>query len=159
MLLWLMILQYVGEEGEACELKAAVVVSSPWNLEVGNVALKSTWLGREVYSKTMGTNMKELAARHQEEVSKNTRIDFPRLMKTKYLYEFDREVQCPTWGYPTLGAYYRDASSVDSLLAARIPLFAINATDDPVSQNNSCPRLYSLTLIHSDCSRCVDTPC
>lgn len=35
--------------------------------------------------------------------------------------------------YPTVGAYYRDASSVESLLAVRIPLFAINARDDPVS--------------------------
>lgn len=43
-----------------------------------------------------------------------------------------REIQCPTWGYPTVGAYYRDASSSDSLLAVRIPLFAINAEDDPV---------------------------
>jgi predicted alpha/beta-fold hydrolase len=32
-----------------------------------------------------------------------------------------------------LGAYYRDASSVDALLAVRIPLFAINAEDDPAS--------------------------
>ena len=46
---------------------------------------------------------------------------------------FDREVQAPTWGYPTEGAYYRDASSCDSVLAVRIPLFAINAEDDPVS--------------------------
>ena len=45
----------------------------------------------------------------------------------------DREVQAPTWGYPTEGAYYRDASSCDSVLAVRIPLFAINAKDDPVS--------------------------
>jgi len=44
-----------------------------------------------------------------------------------------RELQGPTWGYPTEGAYYRDASSCDSLLAVRIPLFAINAEDDPVS--------------------------
>lgn len=45
----------------------------------------------------------------------------------------DRVVQGPTWGYPTEGAYYRDASCCDSLLAVRIPLFAINAEDDPVS--------------------------
>jgi len=47
-------------------------------------------------------------------------------------YRFYRELQGPTWGYPTEGAYYRDASSSDSLLAVRIPLFAINAEDDPV---------------------------
>lgn len=44
-----------------------------------------------------------------------------------------RDVQGPTWGYPTEGAYYRDASSADSVLAVRIPLFAIHAEDDPVN--------------------------
>jgi predicted alpha/beta-fold hydrolase len=46
-----------------------------------------------------------------------------------------RLVQCPTWGYPTEDAYYRDASSVDSVLSVRIPTLAINAVDDPVSQS------------------------
>ena len=45
-----------------------------------------------------------------------------------------REVQGPTWGYPTEGTYYRDASSSDAVLAVKIPLFAIHAKDDPVSQ-------------------------
>jgi len=44
-----------------------------------------------------------------------------------------RYIQGPTWGYPTEGAYYRDAASTDSLLAVKIPFFAINAEDDPVS--------------------------
>jgi predicted alpha/beta-fold hydrolase len=44
-----------------------------------------------------------------------------------------RVVQAPTWGYPTQGAYYRDAASVDAVLAIRIPFLAINAEDDPVS--------------------------
>lgn len=46
--------------------------------------------------------------------------------------KFSRDLQGPTWGYPTEGAYYRDASSCDSLLAVRIPFFAIHAEDDPV---------------------------
>ena len=47
-----------------------------------------------------------------------------------------RELQGPTWGYPTEGAYYRDASSSDALLAVRIPLFALHAEDDPVSHRS-----------------------
>jgi hypothetical protein len=47
---------------------------------------------------------------------------------TKY-----RVIQAPTWGYPTEGAYYRDAQSVDAVLAIRIPFLAISAEDDPVS--------------------------
>jgi len=50
----------VGEEGYECELKAAVVCSNPWDLHAGNLALQRTWLGREVYSKTMNQGLKGL---------------------------------------------------------------------------------------------------
>ncbi|KAL6719633.1 hypothetical protein ACLMJK_001554 [Lecanora helva] len=53
-------IQYIGEEGEACELKAAVVCSNPWNLDVSSMALQRTWLGMEVYQRTMGSSMKSL---------------------------------------------------------------------------------------------------
>ena len=39
-----------------------------------------------------------------------------------------------SWGYPTEDAYYRDASSSDSVLAIRIPFLAIAAADDPVTK-------------------------
>jgi predicted alpha/beta-fold hydrolase len=41
-------------------LEAAVVLSNPWNLDVGNVALQRTWFGREVYSRAMGGSLKTL---------------------------------------------------------------------------------------------------
>ena len=56
-------------------------------------------------------------------------------------------MQGPTWGYPTEGAYYRDASSCDPLLAVRVPLFAINANDDPVRLIARILFLTALTLI------------
>ena len=86
----------------------------------------------EVYSKTMGSSMKKLIELHRDQVSKNKKVDLEKIRKIKYLHEFDRALQVPSWGYPTEGAYYRDASSTDSLLASRVPIFAINAKDDPV---------------------------
>ncbi|EHL01640.1 putative esterase [Glarea lozoyensis 74030] len=130
---------YVAEEGDKCELKAAVVISNPWNLESGSLALQRTWLGREIYSKTMGGNMKRLLALHHDEVSKNPKLDFEKINNVQYLHEFDREVQGPTWGYPTEGAYYRDASSTDSLFSVKIPFFAINAEDDPIASKEALP--------------------
>lgn len=41
-------------------LKAAVVCSNPWNLDIGAIALQRSWIGMEVYSKTMGASMKKL---------------------------------------------------------------------------------------------------
>ena len=37
-----------------------MVCSNPWNLDISNKALQQTWLGLEVYSKTMGTNLRAL---------------------------------------------------------------------------------------------------
>lgn len=85
--------------------------------------------------------MVKLIERHHDQVTQNTKLDFDKIRAVKYLNEFDRHVQCPTWGYPTEGAYYRDASSTDSLFAIRIPLFAINAKDDPVSLGSSSTEL------------------
>jgi len=127
------ITNYIGEEGSDCALKAAIALSSPWDLQAGNLALQSTWFRRTVYSATMASSMKRLFETHYEQVSKNPKIDVDLVRKARYLHEFDRYVQGPTWGYPTEGAYYRDASSIDSLLAIRIPFLAISAEDDPVS--------------------------
>jgi len=120
-------------------LKAVVVISNPWNLEAGSMALQRSWIGKEIYSKVMSGNLKRLVELHAEQIEKNPNVSMERVRKVTYLHEFDREVQGPTWGYPTEGAYYRDASSVDTLLAVRIPLFAINATDDPIAVNEGIP--------------------
>ncbi|KAI9808689.1 MAG: hypothetical protein M1825_003841 [Sarcosagium campestre] len=92
---------YIGEEGSSCALKAAVVCSNPWNLEVGSLALQRTWLGLHVYSRGMASNMKALVNKHLDQVSRVPNINVERLQNVRFLHEFDREIQCPTWGYPT----------------------------------------------------------
>lgn len=131
--------QYLGEEGSDCALKAAVIVSSPWKLEVSSLALQRTYIGRELYSKTMGTSMRKLFDIHRDEIIKNTALDIERIEKVKYLHEFDREVQCGTWGYPTEGAYYRDASSADAVMNIRVPTLCLHATDDPIACDEAVP--------------------
>ncbi|CAK7223907.1 hypothetical protein SCUCBS95973_005338 [Sporothrix curviconia] len=130
---------YVGEEGAGCPLKAAVVVGNPFDLQVSNKFLQRSFLGRSVYETVMGSNMKKLINRHREAIIKHTDLDLDRINQIKTLYEFDREVQCPTWGYPTEEAYYRDASSCDLLLDIRIPFMAIQAKDDPIAVEEAVP--------------------
>ena len=52
--------QYLGEESSSCLLRAAVVCSCPWNLDVSDQILQSYWRGREVYSRAMGSSLKAL---------------------------------------------------------------------------------------------------
>lgn len=48
-------------------------------------------------------------------------------------------VQCPTWGYPSEGSYYRDTSCVDAVAAIRTPVLALHAEDDPVCLDVAVP--------------------
>ncbi|KAL4999050.1 Alpha/Beta hydrolase protein [Aspergillus recurvatus] len=130
---------YLGEEGDACQLKAAVLCANPWNLEVSSVAMQSNFMGLKVYSKVMGASMKKLFEQHADQVVKNPRVDAEAIRSATYLHEFDRALQCAVWGYPTEGAYYRDASSIDSLLSIRIPFFAVQAEDDPIVTAKAVP--------------------
>lgn len=131
---------YIGEEGAECQLKAAVALSCPWSLDVSNLALQRRWLGRNVYSRAMGANLKKLYDTHKDSMLKISAIDPEEVERVRFLHEFDRAVQCPSWGYPTEQAYYRDASSTDSVLAVRIPLLAISAQDDPIVPDEGIPR-------------------
>lgn len=88
----------MGEEGSNCLLKAAVVVSNMFNLDVSNVALQRTWFKKEVYSRVMGANVRRLVENHKEAIATNPNIDLDRLRATTYLHEFDREIQLPSWG-------------------------------------------------------------
>lgn len=71
--------------------------------------------------------------RHLAELKMYSNIDLERPLKAVDIAEFDKLFLAPASGYPTPGAYYRDGSCADALLAVRTPLLAINALDDPVS--------------------------
>lgn len=87
----------------------------------------------------MGSSMKKLYETHKDMILQNENINRERVAKIKYLHEFDREIQGPTWGYPTETSYYRDASSTDSVLGIRVPTMALHALDDPIACDEAVP--------------------
>jgi predicted alpha/beta-fold hydrolase len=98
----------------------------------------------------MGSNLKKLFELHKEQILKNPEISKEKVLGSRYLFEFDRHVQCPTWGYPTEGAYYRDSQSVDALMAVRVPFLGINAEDDPVCILHDCFMYYGFANVVPD---------
>ncbi|KAF4977640.1 hypothetical protein FZEAL_5862 [Fusarium zealandicum] len=134
-----MLTNYCGEEGSDCLLKGAVVLSNPFNLEVSSKILQNSYVGKEVYLRVMGSALKELIRTHRQELEKFSKIDVDAVLDTTYVNEFDRLTQCPLWGYPTEYAYYRDASSTDSILSIKIPFLAVHSTDDPIAVKEAIP--------------------
>lgn len=102
--------------------------------------MQRTWIGRNVYLRSLGSMLKTLFKKHSKVTNMHPGIDIQAVQRIRYMHDFDRVVQLPMWDYPTVGAYYRDASSVDALLAVEIPFFAINALDDPVVVAETIPK-------------------
>lgn len=50
---------YLGEEGESCELGAAILVGNPWNLDVTNTLMTNSILGLHIYQRALGTAFKK----------------------------------------------------------------------------------------------------
>ncbi|KAJ9322360.1 hypothetical protein DTO027B5_4913 [Paecilomyces variotii] len=96
-------------------------------------------LDNEQTTKAIGTSTRRLFEQHYSILSKNPHIDIDAARTIVYQHDFDRIIQCPTWGYPTERAYYRDASCVDAMLAIKIPFFALNAEDDPIATRHAIP--------------------
>ena len=100
--------------------------------------------------------MVNLFNRHTDMILQNPAIDINQVRSCKYLYEWDRAVQCAVWGYPTESAYYRDASSVDSVLNVRIPVLALHAKDDPICGDLAVPyEMFKTTPYFVMCSTSI----
>ena len=79
--------------------------------------------------------MVKLFKRHKDVLAANPKVNAEKILASKYLWQFDRSLQAPVWGYPTENSYYRDASSVEMLLNVVLRLLpsvvapAIRATE------------------------------
>ncbi|CAG9983985.1 unnamed protein product, partial [Clonostachys byssicola] len=131
-----MLTNFCGEEGENCLLSGAVVCSNPFNLELSNTLLSGQYLGTK-YLNMVKDALVAYVKKHRNVLEGH--LDIEAVSKVKSMEEFDRLVECAIWGYPTEAAYYRDASSADSVLAIRIPFLAIHALDDPVAPKEAVP--------------------
>ncbi|KAH9034309.1 AB-hydrolase YheT [Lactarius hengduanensis] len=138
--------RYVAEEGESCRLVSACTLACPWDTLKTGKGLEDDWFTRRVYSKSLGTNLKNLVNRHVDSIRQFPDSRFaqalPALMLHKRLtvLQFDSLVSVhsggssPPFPFEDVWAYYKYSSSHDKLDAIRIPFLALNSDDDPISQ-------------------------
>jgi len=125
------LLKYLGEQGRdaLATLKAAVAISTPFDLAISARAFEWGFFNRLYMSRLLGTLK-------QKTVAKLTRypdlVDQERLAAVRTIREFDELVTAPVHGFAN-GADYWTASSCRRFLAAiRRPTLLISAVDDPL---------------------------
>lgn len=74
------------------------------------------------------------------------------LRKIRSIRQFDMAVTAPRWGYPTVQAYYHQASPLPALIAGLVetPMFFLHARDDPWVPAAGVLRLKELALDSMD---------
>ena len=123
------ILKYLGEEGNATALEAAVCVSPPWD-------------GRKkgpyfpLWSVFLALPVKLYALRHRMMLDK--RLNLMSILTARTLGEVDTLLAL-SYGFETVDEYYAACSPLALAANIMIPTLAISAMDDPVCSHHSVP--------------------
>ncbi|KAI8976072.1 Alpha/Beta hydrolase protein [Pilobolus umbonatus] len=133
------LVKYLGEEGSNTPLKAAISVANPFDFTRSMEHLNETFLGRNVYSPAMATNLKNAFTRHLSMMAQGGKIDPEEIMACKTLREFDEACTSKMFDFKNAKAYYHDASSSRFIDRVKIPLLCLNALDDPIAYGEAIP--------------------
>lgn len=112
------LLKWLGETGQNNQMKAAIAISVPFELEK---AVKKMEQG---FSKIYQWYM--LKCLHKRLIKK-----FPTLQKARTLKEFDDNVTAPLHGFSGADEYYMMASSRQYLKKIQVPTLLVHSVDDP----------------------------
>ncbi|EQC32277.1 hypothetical protein SDRG_10025 [Saprolegnia diclina VS20] len=136
------LLKFVGEEGDKCQLSGAISVGNPYDMLASNRNLEYSWLHNVIYSTALTNNLLNLFFKksnaHEHYVNDPT-IDLAALRASKTAAEFDEQLTRRVFGYATASDYYRDASSSQYIKGVRIPTLCLTAKDDPISIYTAIP--------------------
>jgi hypothetical protein len=124
------LLKLLGErpDGGTGLVDAAAVMSVPYDLAAGSVALERTLMGR-LYSAYFLRSLRGKVARHGALLAE--KIDLDAVARARTIQRFDDLVTAPLHGFRDAADYYERASSARWLDGIRTPTLLVHALDDP----------------------------
>lgn len=131
------LLKYLGEEGEASSIAAAVAVSVPYDLDAGERHLAQDPVSR-VYVRRFLRSLQEKAALKEHDLRE--RCDYDAIHRARSFREFDDAATAPLHGFESAADYYARSSSFGFLHRIRVPTLLIHALDDPFLPPEALPR-------------------
>ncbi|GLC76834.1 hypothetical protein PLESTF_001846100 [Pleodorina starrii] len=132
------LLRYLGEEGAATPLRAAVSMCNPFNLTVSNQGLTRGF--NRIYDLNLARSLQRIFSKHAplwtgmpppfrpDEVTRGSTIR-----------HFDECITIHSFGWPSVDAYYAGSSSSLSVALITVPTLCIQALDDPIAPKEATP--------------------
>lgn len=135
------LLKWLGETGERNPLRAAVAISTPFELDktadhlnIGFSRLYQWWL------------VNGLKKFHQRKFKGHSlEKNFKNIDKIKTFWEFDRQITAPLHGFSSAKDYYTQSSSRQYLKSIGVPTLIIQAKDDPFLPESALPHATELS--------------
>lgn len=134
------LLKYLGEQGEASRIRAAVAVSVPFDLGRGADKLRESVMGRAYTRHFVGRLIaKYQAKRELRGELPGPVLDAAQIVSSRSFREFDDALTARLHGFAGAEDYYTTCSSAGFLHAIRIPTLLVQALDDPFVDEASLP--------------------
>jgi predicted alpha/beta-fold hydrolase len=132
------LVKWLGEQGEAAPVTAAVALSVPFDLALCADALDGpgamAWVYRTRFLRSLKAKALEKAGRFSD------RLDPARVHAARTLREFDDAITGPLHGFASAVDYYTQSSSGPYVARVGVPLLLVNGEDDPFIPARCLPR-------------------
>ena len=132
------LVRYLGEEGRATPLRAAISMCNPFTLTISNAHLQHGF--NQVYDRNLANGLAAILAKHKLLwAGKGGKFRPDIALRCKTIAEFDEAITIHSFGWPSVAEYYEGSSSSLSIPSVRIPLLCIQALDDPIAPASAIP--------------------
>jgi len=131
--------KYLGERGPqvAPEVRAAAVVSVPFDLDGCCLALDGPGLAARIYRERF---LRQLRKKALDKARRFGAVDASRVRPARTLRAFDDAVTAPLHGFAGAADYYARSSAGPFVPSVLRPLLVIHAEDDPFIPPSTLPR-------------------
>lgn len=148
--------RYLGEEGEATPVSAAVAMCNPFNLPLSDKNFHKGF--NRVYDANLARALRRIYAQHHalfeaaaDAGAKPFQADLA--LRARSIREFDDAITRIAFDWPSVDAYYEGSSSSLVVPDIRIPLLVIQAEDDPIAPKEAIP--FDALRANPNCLLCL----
>jgi len=117
----------MGQDGYTCVLDAGASVCNPWDLMYSSSVLPG------VYSRAFTKGLIAYVKDHWEsQLKKSAKVELSAVVRCRSVRQFDNDITAQLFGYKDADDYYTNGSSLKVVGNIAVPLFVLDATDDPI---------------------------